>query len=89
ENASGSVRGRRLSSQAWVRLTACVGVFISGSEPIKMRACLPDEAADGWRRLNNPARERREQTYRLTASHIGRAKALTKSDENALSAIIR
>ncbi len=54
-----------------------------------MRACLPDEAADGWRRLDNPARERREQTYRLPASHIGRAKALTKSDENALSAIIR
>ncbi len=54
-----------------------------------MRARLPDEAADGWRRLNHPARERREQTCRLTAPHPGRAKALTKSDENALSAIIR
>lgn len=54
-----------------------------------MRACLPDEAADGWRRLTSPAHERREQTYRLTALHLDRAKALIKSDENALSAIIR
>jgi len=40
-----------------------------------MRACLPDEAADGWRRLTSPARERREQTYRLTALHLGQGKS--------------
>ncbi len=43
-----------------------------------MRACLPDEAADGWRHLHNPARERREQTDRLTAPHIGGQKPSPK-----------